>query len=283
MNGRKGGWLERTHWVPVEPDASEPPSTDLLNMSVVGTVDELLQLCQTIGFGQSEDQLRLDVRLAGLLSSHLQELYQVLPVSCTQPAIRTFSKHHPMRLGFVNTRFYNRGGLTALGSSLSHLHVSGRVIGLDVGVDGFFHHPFLKLGLCQLTPHRGLIAALGKFIRSVQVPDVLNQNLEAKKVQLENDKTWSKFKARNSKVHGAHLHSRGVDVKLSENCERLLEEFITDGNICDVRGVVVVKAIDVLHDASSVGFNGRQNEKVLEVSEIINTFSRLESDTTPLS
>lgn len=67
--------------------------------------------------------------------------------------------------------------LTALGCSLSHLHVSRGVISLDIRVNGFFDQAFVKLGLCQLTPHWWLIAALSKLISSVQVTDVLNQNL----------------------------------------------------------------------------------------------------------
>lgn len=57
--------------------------TYLLNVSIIGTVDELLQLCQAIGLSQSKDQLCFHIRLAGLLTSHLQELDEVLPVSCT--------------------------------------------------------------------------------------------------------------------------------------------------------------------------------------------------------
>ena len=52
----------------------------LLYVSVVGPADELLQLGQTVGLGQREDELRLDVRLPGLFPSHLQELHQVFPV-----------------------------------------------------------------------------------------------------------------------------------------------------------------------------------------------------------
>lgn len=63
------------------------------------------------------------------------------------------------------------------------------------------------------------------------------------------------------------LHSRGVDIKLPEDGEGLLEELVADGDVCDVRGVVVIQTVDVLHDACPVGFDGRQDKKVLEVSE----------------
>lgn len=58
--------------------------TYLLDVSVVGTIDELLQLSQAVGFSQGKDQLRLNVGLTSLFTSHLQELHQVLPVSCKQ-------------------------------------------------------------------------------------------------------------------------------------------------------------------------------------------------------
>lgn len=71
--------------------------------------------------------------------------------------------------------------LTALGCSLSHLHVGGGVVSLDVGVDGLLDQTFLELSLRQLTPHWRLVAALGKLISSVQVTDVLDQDLEPKR------------------------------------------------------------------------------------------------------
>ncbi|KAF3847983.1 hypothetical protein F7725_021011 [Dissostichus mawsoni] len=146
-------------------------TTYLLNVSVIWSVDELLELSLAVCFGQGEDQLRLNVRLAGLLTGHLQELHQIAKVP-----------------------------LTALCSSLSHLHVRRGVVSLDVRVDGFLHQALLKLGLRQLTPHRRLVAALRKLIGSVQL--------------------------------------------------------VADGDVGDVRGVVVVQAVDVLHHTSTVGFNG---------------------------
>lgn len=58
----------------------------LLDVSVVGPADELLQLGQTVGLSQGEDQLRLHVGLARLLPGHLQELHQVFPVVCEAQA-----------------------------------------------------------------------------------------------------------------------------------------------------------------------------------------------------
>ena len=64
----------------------------------------------------------------------------------------------------------------------------------------------------------------------------------------------------------SHLYGRGVDVKLFEDGEGLLEELIADGNVGDVRCVVVIQPVDVLHHACAVGLDRRQNQQILEVS-----------------
>lgn len=63
------------------------------------------------------------------------------------------------------------------------------------------------------------------------------------------------------------LHRRRVDVKLPENSKSLLEQLVADGDVSNVRGVVVVQAVDVLHHAGSVSFDRRQDEQILQVSE----------------
>ena len=56
-------------------------SVYLLDVGVVGSIDELLQFSQAVGLGQGEDELCLHVGLTGLLTGHLKELHQVLPVT----------------------------------------------------------------------------------------------------------------------------------------------------------------------------------------------------------
>lgn len=149
----------------------------MLNVRIIWTIDELLQLSKPVSLGQGKDQLRLDVGLSGFLASHLQKLHKVLPVSCNKHFPISFThaadRSHSSRL---KTLFSDH--LTTLCCCLSHLHVSRRVIRLDVGVDGFFYQALLELSLSQLTPHWRLIAALCELVSSVQVPDVFNQNLE---------------------------------------------------------------------------------------------------------
>lgn len=64
-----------------------------------------------------------------------------------------------------------------------------------------------------------------------------------------------------------HLHSGGVDIEFPKNSKGLLKQLIADGDVCDVWGVVVVQAVDVLHDTGAVSFDGSEDEQVLEVSE----------------
>lgn len=67
--------------------------------------------------------------------------------------------------------------LTSIIGCLDDFSVSGGIISLDVGVDGLLHHGSLKLGLGQLAPHGWLVATLGKFIGTVQVTHMIDQNL----------------------------------------------------------------------------------------------------------
>ena len=66
---------------------------------------------------------------------------------------------------------------TTLVGGLYHLHVGRGVVSLDVGVDSLLDQALLQLSLGQLAPHSWLVAALGKLIGSIQIPNVLNENL----------------------------------------------------------------------------------------------------------
>ena len=67
--------------------------------------------------------------------------------------------------------------LTGTVCCLNDLGVGGGVVCLDVGVDGFLDHGRFELSLSQLAPHRRLVATLRKLISTVQVADVVDQNL----------------------------------------------------------------------------------------------------------
>ena len=55
--------------------------SDLDDLGVVWTRDELLEICEAVGLGKGKHELRLDKGLAGLLASHLEVANQVLIVT----------------------------------------------------------------------------------------------------------------------------------------------------------------------------------------------------------
>lgn len=98
-----------------------------------------------------------------------------MPNTCKSPGEphSCLTRLHPVR----SRALWRGGSLTAPAGCLDDLQVRGRVISSDVGVDGFLYQAFLQLGMGQLTPYSRLIASLRKFISSVQVSNVLNQDL----------------------------------------------------------------------------------------------------------
>lgn len=78
-----------------------------------------------------------------------------------------------------------------------------------------------------------------------------------------------------------YLHCWCVHIELPEDRKSLLEELIANGDVSDVWGVVVVEAVDVLHDTCAVSFDGRQDQEVLQVpgtqimeKQMFNTLNR---------
>ena len=65
-----------------------------------------------------------------------------------------------------------------------------------------------------------------------------------------------------------YLDSRSVDIELFEDGESFLVELIGNGDVGDVGGVIVIQTVDVLHDAAAVGFDGRQDEQVLQIAVV---------------
>lgn len=69
----------------------------------------------------------------------------------------------------------------------------------------------------------------------------------------------------------AYLNGRGIDFELAKDCKSFFEQFAADRNVGNVRGVVVIQAIDVFHHTRSVGFDGSQDKQILKVPAAINT------------
>lgn len=187
----------------------EAPVANLANVSVVGTANELLQVRQAVRLCVGVNQLRLNVRLTGLLASHLQKANQVLPAVCTV-------------------------------GSADDVHVDGRFARLDERVNRLLDEVLSQLCLSKERPHGRLIAPFGKLVSAVKIFDVLNE----------------------------HLNRRGVHLKLLEDGKGLFVQFRGDGNVGNVGGVVVVEAVDVLHDTRSVSLDGSQNEQILQIAMV---------------
>lgn len=65
-----------------------------------------------------------------------------------------------------------------------------------------------------------------------------------------------------------YLYCGGVDFKLLKDGEGFFVQFVANGDVGDVRGIVIVQTVDVLHDPLAVRFNGCQYQQILEVSRV---------------
>lgn len=61
------------------------------------------------------------------------------------------------------------------------------------------------------------------------------------------------------------LNGRSVNLELLENGKGLLEQFVANGDVGYVWSIIVVKTVDVLHDACAVSLDGRQDQQVLQI------------------
>ena len=62
--------------------------------------------------------------------------------------------------------------------------------------------------------------------------------------------------------HNNGNRNRCVDIKFPKDGERFLKEFAIDSNVCNVWSVIVIQAVDILHDASAVSLDGCQETPV---------------------
>ncbi len=147
--------------------------------------DELLQVSKAVGFSESEHEFCLNECLARLLAGHLKVADQVFKVSCgrwREGERQTRGERKKWRERMKDEKrgrasLLQHWPLTLGIGCLNDLCVGGRVVCLDVGVNGLLHHHALQLGLGQQAPHRRLVAPLGKLVGSVQVSDVCDEDL----------------------------------------------------------------------------------------------------------
>lgn len=62
------------------------------------------------------------------------------------------------------------------------------------------------------------------------------------------------------------LHSRGVDIKLLKDGKGLLIELTADGNVGNIRSIIIIQPADVLHHTGVVSFDCCQDQQVLQIS-----------------
>lgn len=68
--------------------------------------------------------------------------------------------------------------LTTLAGNINNLHVLRWIVCFYVRVNGLLHHSMAQLRSSQLAPNGRLITLLGKLICTIQVVDVVNQDLQ---------------------------------------------------------------------------------------------------------
>mmetsp|Transcript_102832 Transcript_102832/g.290759 ORF Transcript_102832/g.290759 Transcript_102832/m.290759 type:complete len:976 (+) Transcript_102832:1169-4096(+) len=182
--------------------------TDALHIRGVRAADKLLHVAQALSLRVGVDKFGVDQLVLGRDPGHEQVAHELLVV------------------------------LLAL-RRLDDLHVVGRVLGLEVRLDGLGHRAVLELGLAELVPNRALIATCGELLRPLNVVDVGEQR----------------------------LHRLGVEVALLVDQERLLVQpvRIAKRDLGNLRPIVVVQAVDVVHDAGLVRLDCRQDQQVLQV------------------
>mmetsp|Transcript_7994 Transcript_7994/g.24161 ORF Transcript_7994/g.24161 Transcript_7994/m.24161 type:complete len:827 (-) Transcript_7994:2764-5244(-) len=122
---------------------------------------------------------------------------------------------------------------------LDDLLVVRGILGLQVRVDGLCDLAVLKLGLAELVPDGAVAAAGSEFLGPLQ----------------------------GLQVHQQGVHGLGIEAVLLVDEEGLLVEAVglAQGDLGNLRTVVVVQAVDVVHHASLVGLDGCQDEQVLQV------------------
>lgn len=63
-----------------------------------------------------------------------------------------------------------------------------------------------------------------------------------------------------------YLNSRCVDIKFLENGKGLFEELTADANVSNIRGIVVVKTIDILSNTRCISLHSCQDQQILQVT-----------------
>ena len=222
----------------------------VLHASDVAGSEEVLEVGQTVGLGVGVDDLVVDLHVLHLDSRHLEVQDQVLV------------------------------HLSAAGR-LDDVHEGGGVVGLDERADGLLHHVLGQLSAGEDGPHVGLVPVVGELHSALHRVDVLQQHLDGLRTlclshqetrtaqRTVSNASWIKRKmiARLKVCGMVWCEVKDVCVLLV-NEEGLLVQLIlvADGDLGDIRSVVVVESLDVVHHSLLVSLDGGEDEQVLQVA-----------------
>ncbi|KAI3480029.1 hypothetical protein L1887_57805 [Cichorium endivia] len=132
---------------------------------------------------------------------------------------------------------------------LDDLVVVGRVLGLDVRVDGVLDAQGRRAAPCEARPDGGLVELVGVLLAAVDGDNVLDE----------------------------HVHGVLVLLGLGEDAEGLLVEAVVDGDLGDLLDIIAVEAVDIVHHLALVGADGGEQQEVLEAA-VVAERRRLEDD-----
>ena len=133
---------------------------------------------------------------------------------------------------------------TSLSTLLHHIKVRSRIVSLDERVDRLLHESLLQLSFSKSSPHFRLVAPdtthqahfskvislLGELIGSVEVSDVVDENVDSRAVDLQ-------------QRHSLQNFERITHIKLLEDGKSLLIEFVRDGDVGDIGSIVVIELL----------------------------------------
>ena len=62
-----------------------------------------------------------------------------------------------------------------------------------------------------------------------------------------------------------YLHCWGIDIKFPENGKCFFKELIADGDVGNIWGIIIIQAVNVLHNTGTVSLDCSEDEEVLQV------------------
>jgi hypothetical protein len=129
--------------------------------------------------------------------------------------------------------------LLLVASDVDHSVVHGGVVGLDESIDGWNWLHLIEVGLSEFTPDLWEVDLLSVNIGLNEILFMVKQNL-----------------------HGKHM----LVVLLVDSESFIVKTiFLLKSNLSQLKTVIVVKSLDVVHNSDFVSLDGSNDEQVLKV------------------